>query len=423
MKTSIYTYVKTDRVGSNGEYDVYLLVKNGNGKFMVNTGLTSPGKLIGNEFPRGAKNGKVKTNALRRYMMMAEEILLRPSVSEMSNAELKALIQRDVFGIVSQNDKTLAYYIEMYAQEMKASTKRLYTLTADRVREYGDDTPDRISKTWLDGFEGYLRSRGLSVNGIGQKMRNIRAVMNWCIDEGVTQNYPFRGRRGYKIKEESKPVNNLSAQEFADLRDYPCEEWQRKYVDLFCLSTYLGGVNAGDLLLCKGLTKGRFVYVRRKTDKVNAQSIQSISIPVCKEAMAIINKYKGKDYLLDVMDGMTDYHTFVQHWNKALKKIGEVEVVPDKVGKLRKLAYKPLFPSLTTYSARYTFASVAANELDISEAVVAKCLGHSWSKQVTARYISHDQKKIDDAVFKVVEHLNKFKGRYNPLYLRNIFRG
>ena len=149
-------------------------------------------------------------------------------------------------------------------------------------------------------------------------MRCLRTVFNWCRDEGLTTNYPFKGRNGYKIREEETTPNNLTAQEFADLRDYPCEPWQQIYIDLFCLSVYLGGVNVGDLLLCKGLTNGKFVFVRRKTDKINS---------------SIIRK----------------------------------KIVPDKVGKMRKIERTPLFPKLTTYSARYTFASIAANDLDISE--------------------------------------------------------
>lgn len=416
MATKIYIYTDTSKTNSNGEYDVYFLAKNGNGKFMVSTGLSSPGKLVGMTFPAGTKNARVKTAALARMMANIEAILYRPGTGQMSNNELKQVIQEEVLGISVRKEKTLADYIIMYARKQtKESTKRLYSLTADRVNEYGRASIGEIDKEWLTGFEKYLYGRGLSTNGIAQKMRNIRTVINWCIDEGITQNYPFRGRNGYKIKEEEKEVNNLTAQEFADLRDYPCEEWQRKYIDIFCLSAYLGGVNIGDLLLCDGLTKGRFVYIRRKTDKVNAQSIRPISIPVCPEAKEIIERYKGKRYLLDIMDTMTDYHTFLQHMNKALKKVGPMEVVPDKVGRMRKIVYKPLFPAITTYSARYTFASVAANDLDISEATIAKCLGHAWSsgkKQVTSRYISHDQKKIDDCVKRVVDYLGTFKGRY-----------
>ena len=163
------------------------------------------------------------------------------------------------------------------------------------------------------------------------------------------------------------------------------------------LSFYLGGVNAGDLLLCKGLTNGRFVEKRQKTGEL-------IDVPVCPEAMQIIEKYKGKNYLLCVMDGYKDYHDFTSRWDKALKKIGTTEIVPDKVGRRRKVVYHPLFPHITTYTARYTFASIAANECEIPTETIGKCLAHAWSKNtVTARYISDDRRKVDQAFALVLD--------------------
>ena len=58
---------------------------------------------------------------------------------------------------------------------------------------------------------------------------------------------------------------------------------------------------------------------------------------------------------------------------------------------------------ITTYSARYSFASIAA-EIDIPRDVIALCLGHSWV-DVTSHYIAYDNKKIDDAVRKVVDYV------------------
>ena len=272
-----------------------------------------------------------------------------------------------------------------------------------------------IDVQWLTRFERFLRDeKGMSVNGIAQKMRNIRRVFNYCLEEGYQVHYPFKGHKGYKIKEVIPMPNDLTAQQIADIRDYPVEPWQEKYRDLFMLTFYLAGINAGDLLLCRGLHNGRLVFTRRKTDKVNATTVRPINLPVCTEAMDIINRYRGKDYLLDVMDSMASYKTFLQHWNKALKKIGPQRIVKDKLGKKRKIEYMPLFPRLSTYSARYSFASIAANDLDISERTIGKCFGHAWAEgdNVTSRYISHSQRNIDNAMARMAEYIGTFKGRY-----------
>ena len=41
--------------------------------------------------------------------------------------------------------------------------------------------------------------------------------------------------------------------------------------------------------------------------------------------MSIINKYKGENYLLDVLDQIKNYKEFAKQMNEALKRIGLVE--------------------------------------------------------------------------------------------------
>ena len=408
----ISIHINENKKKADGRMMVYLRIRDERNKeFLLSTELMTSTKFNGLEFPKSETGHTAKTSRLNAIYAKVEEFIIRNS--DMPLEELKENLLQ-LLGRKVKKVKVLVDYIEDYAATHKPSTAKLYMLTADRVREYDKDVDfDTLTKAWLEGFEKHLReNNGLSVNGIAQKMRNIRAVVNWCIDNDLTTNYPFRGRNGYHIKEEETPVNDLTAQEFADLRDYPCEPWQEVYRDLFCLSVYLAGINGGDLLLCDKAQKGYITYIRQKTNKKNATKVKPITVPVYKEAQAIINKYKGKKHLLYVMDEIKDYHTFMQHWDKALKKIGPKKIVPDKVGKLRKIEYHPILPDITTYSSRYTFASIAANDLDISEQTVGKCLGHAWSKEVTARYISSDQKKIDQTIRRVISYLNTFKGRY-----------
>ena len=389
----------------NEGYPVYYRVNDCNRKrILIASGMFSRVRFTGNEFPMQELDSGIKNTQAGNVMSRIERFL--KSNKDLYGEDLKKRLMAHIGKQekAPRKAKLFTDFCREYMEGMKPSTFTLYRLTVDRITEF--DRKARLTDidvTWLMGFDAYLRKKGLSTNGIAQ---------NYCICEGYQCIYPFKGHRGYKIREEIPEPNNLTAQQFADIRDYPVEPWQEKYRDLFCLSAYLAGVNAGDLLLCRGLRNGRFVFTRRKTDKVNAATIKPISLPVCKEAMDIINRYKGKDYLLDVMDNMADYKTFVQHWNKALKKIGPYEIVTDKVGKKRKIEYKPLFPNISTYSARYTFACVAANDLDISERTVGKCLGHTWAGNVTSRYISNDQRKIDDAVQRVVDYLGSFKGKY-----------
>ena len=182
------------------------------------------------------------------------------------------------------------------------------------------------------------------------------------------------------------------------LRDYPCADWCVLYRDLFMLSFYLCGMNAVDLLHLRkdDYCNGRIRYKRRKTGYL-------FDLPVV-DAAAIIERYMGAgELLLSPMERYTDYHDFVRRWNEGLRKIGPHDVVEDKIGKKRKVVYLPLFPSLTTYWARHSWATLATS-LDIPRDIVAECLGHSWA-DVTSIYIVSDTRRVDAAVRRVADAL------------------
>lgn len=171
-------------------------------------------------------------------------------------------------------------------------------------------------------------------------------------------------------------------------------------------------MNPVDLLSLKAdsIKDGHISFVRKKTDKEGCTRIRTITLPVLPEAQEIIKRYPSKEgWLTGFMDCRNDYRSFARACNEALQKVGPSWKVKDKVGKLRKMEYKPICPDITLYSARYSFGSIAANDLDISERTIGMCLGHSWSKNVTSRYISTDQRKIDNAVKMVVGY---FAGSY-----------
>ena len=315
----VYAYVDGRTRNAADELSVYIKVSNGRKwQFMVNSGMTTLVKFEGREFPKCDKNARVKTSVLNKKLLEVEEICLKNE--SVSRSELKALVMAAVSGRRPKERLLCDYVLEFGARKRAEGTRKLYELTAKKVMEFDRHaTIDSISVDWLQRFEeAYLPT--MTVNGLGIIMRNLRAVQNWCIDEGKTENYPFRR---FKIRQERVAIRDISIGQLVALRDWPCEPWQEIYRDLFMLSFYLCGVNAVDLLECKKLKNGRFVYHRRKTGKL-------YDLPVVPEARAIIDKYKGKDWLLCPLDTNKDYHTFLKHWNT------EDMVVEDSV------AYAPL---------------------------------------------------------------------------------
>ncbi|MFR9166829.1 MAG: hypothetical protein ACLVKO_11645 [Dysgonomonas sp.] len=121
----------------------------------------------------------------------------------------------------------------------------------------------------------------------------------------------------------------MAVDELVLLRDYPCEEYLEKYRDIFMLIFYLIGINIIDLLHLKEIRKGNIEYRRAKTGRL-------YTIKVLPEAQVIFDKYKGKDYLLDVLDVYSNYKDFTHRLNRNLKRIGRVEI--GKKGKKRNRA-------------------------------------------------------------------------------------
>ena len=408
----IYTYVSKARANADGSFPVYLIISTRQGRFFVNTGLTTCDRLVDMSFPKSDRNWKQKTVLLGKYYAEVESLCLTKDIAELSNAELKVRIQQEVFGISKKvKPTTLSDVVMAFAATKREHTRTMYELTARKVDGFlGVRTAKHagladVDAEWLDAFRRYYLDDGMSINGVGKELRNIRAVFNWARRKGMTQNYPFLD---YHIVEEETVPNNLSAEDLMRLRDYPCEGWQKPYVDFFFLSFYLAGMNPVDLLSLKAdaVSDGHITFVRQKTNKEGCGKIRTVTLPVVPEAQEIISRYPSREgYLLGFMDCRNTYRSFTRVCNDALQKIGPSRKVKDKVSKLRKIEYEPLFPDITLYTARYSFGSIAANDLDISERTIGMCLGHSWSKNVTSRYMATDQRKIDNAVKRVVEYL------------------
>lgn len=406
----IHPYVDTTRSNSDGTYPVYVVVKNKQGRFFVNTGLTTIDKLVGMLFPKADKAGKAKTTLLGKYLADIEVLCLQSELSQTDNKQLKKEIQEKVFGLVPKTS-TLSDYIYEFAGTKTEQTRSIYELTARKVLDFDRNASLSVNKEWIESFRSHYLEQGMSINGVGKELRNIRAVFNWARRRGLTQNYPFLD---YHIVEEETVPNNISVEDLRKLRDYPCETWQKPYVDFFFLSFYLAGINPVDLLSLKSdaIKDGHLTFIRQKTNKQGSTKIRTITLPVLPEAQEIIDRYPSEEgWLTGFMDCRNSYRSFARACNDALQKVGPSRKVKDKVGKLRKMEYEPICPEITLYSARYSFGSIAANDLDISERTIGMCLGHSWAKNVTSRYMATDQRKIDNAVRKVIGY---FAGRELP---------
>ena len=351
------------------------------------------------------ENEKKLNFFLSRFKLKVENILLDGqsegvfagmSASKVKDYILQLLTPSDIEG--EQPKDLFISCFKTFTTTKMNRTKELYDATLKRIYEYDHRCEEltfaEIDKTWILGFDSYMSKTSPSRNARNIHLRNIRAVFNYAIEEEITTSYPFR-----KIKLRNEPTikRSLSVKQIREL--FACEPWSiyQEYLDIFKLMFYLCGINLIDLfnLTDKNVVNGRLEYKRAKTSKL-------YSIKIEPEALYIINRYKGENYLLNIHDRYKNHKDYMQHINKGLSRLGPIiskasNGVP---------VMKPICSSLSTYWARHTWATIAA-ELDIPKETIAAGLGHNIGSPITSIYIDFNLKKVDEANRKIIDHILK----------------
>lgn len=306
------------------------------------------------------------------------------------------IIEDELFGKKRDLKRFVDYMHDFHNLKDNKGTKSVYQTTINKILEYDEAcTFDTMTLDWMRKFECWMKESGMKANAYAIHLRNIRSVFNYAIDEEITTLYPFRK---FKIKKEETRKRSLTAQQLVTLRDCECEDHQKRYRDIFMLMFYLIGINSVDLFAAKKLENDRLEYKRAKTNKL-------YSIKVEPEAMEIINRYKGDQYLLNISDTYSNYKDFVKRMNVGLKQIGNFK----RVGRGGKKERDSLFPDISLYWAHHTWATIAAS-LDIPKETISQALEHEIGSHVTSIYIDFDRKKIDEANRKVIDYLNQVQG-------------
>lgn len=246
-----------------------------------------------------------------------------------------------------------------------------------RKLQFSDITPD-----WLDAFDRYLISYCPSLNSRSIHMRNIRTIYNYAINHNLTgAPYPFRQ---FKIKSAPSTPTALTLEQLRALWHYtPATDAQAYALDIFKLIFALIGINMADLCRLVKVSQGRINYTRLKTGRV-------YSVKVEDAAKRLIEAHRGKKHLVDILEHYKSVHVATTMINRHLKDIAS------DLG----------LPAITTYTARYTWATLAAS-IDVPIEVISQALGHTYGMAVTLGYIMPDRRKVDEANSKVLGEVLK----------------
>ena len=289
-----------------------------------------------------AFNRSMLTRKLQLDKVLAE-LSESPMIERMTIAEIKTYLTNQEAAPVEVTVTFQSFYNKHLTNVINEKYKSVYETMYSKLSKFRDIETlllEDITLPFVTEFDIFMQKSGMSTNARSVYMRTLRTIINRALDEELITNYPFRR---FKIKTEATVKRSLDVEELRELINYPVEEHQEKYRDMFLLIFFLIGINTVDLFSLDKITKGRVEYRRAKTKHL-------YSIKIEPEAMAILNRYKGTDLLLNVTDTYARYSDFSKKLNKNLQEIGEVK----RVGLGGKKERKPLFPDLTTYWARHT---------------------------------------------------------------------
>ena len=249
-------------------------------------------------------------------------------------------------------------------------------------------TFDDIDASQMLSYESYLKKQGLCSNTTSFYMRNLRAIYNQAVKQGLTpQNHPFSTVYTGIAKTVKRAVN---AKEFQQIKSVtlPPNSFAALSRDIFLFSFYTCGMSLIDIAnLKKTDLQGEYlIYCRQKT----GQQIRIHWEPCMQE---LVNKYHKDDspYLFSLIacpgiDEERQYQNRIHLINHHLKKLGE------ELG---------LSSKLTSYVARHSWASIAKSQ-NVPVAAISEAMGHT-SERTTRIYLKwFDNTLVDNANQKVL---------------------
>ena len=254
----------------------------------------------------------------------------------------------------------------------------------------------------VEGFNGWMRARGLKPNTQSFYNRALRAVFNRARAGWGPE--LFGGVYTGNDKTAKRSVPSETVRSLRLLKAETLSPGVALARDLFLFSVYACGISFVDMvyLTQENLQEGFLVYTRRKTGR-------RITVRITEEMAEILQRYENerKGYLFPFLDrrrsAVENYRRYCSAlvvYNRNLKELGRL------VGR-----------RLSSYTARHTWASVAYREAGSPVSVISAALGHT-SERTTRIYLAElDGRQVTALQVTVAEILDSGPGNEKSLSL------
>lgn len=368
------------------------------------------------------KTGKIKSQGIRDEI---ETIIqkYRKTIVRIGK-EVNTIAIDDLRNIlVTQSDINIDFveFAKQHVADLKARGKSQHkniTAALNSITAFAGNKIlfNHITADFLRKYEAWLRSspgrrtpakntkkqKSIGIRGITLYIGIIRKLINEAKliynDEdrniiNITVN-PFAR---YKLPIESPPDKRaLTIDEIKIILSYqpdPVHKRMKLALDCYKLSFYMIGINAVDLYNASpGIENNIFTYNRAKT-KDRRKDQARIQIRIEPETKQLFDYYtdKTKSRQFDFYKRYASSENFNHALRKGLKQLSEVLNIP----------------KIDFYSARHTWATIAANDCRIDINTVHKALNHvNNDLNITYTYIKDDFTNIWEANRKVIDYLN-----------------
>ena len=277
-------------------------------------------------------------------------------------------IDNQVITIEKVFDEVIDGYVMKYnAGNCNKSTISRYVTTKQHFIEYvgnidiQDVTPNSVTRLYD------CLSAKMANNTVVQRMKCLKKVLQYAVDEGYTKTSPFK----MKMKIDKLEYHPLTSEQINIIKNKEITITRLLRIrDLFLFQCYTGLAYVDMASLKREDIKDGYIQKNRMKTSVKAV------IPLLDGAKDILEKY---NYELPVLSN--------QKYNSYLKELGDICGIEQ---------------TLTTHLARHTFATICINNMiDIN--VIAKMMGHS-STRITLSTYAHMQ---NNTVLQQRDILNK----------------
>lgn len=303
--------------------------------------------------------------------------------------ELNILLLKEI----KKEKQTLFEFVDSFIKEQKqikaSGTIKAYQNILNYLKSYCEykncklDFED-IDLNFYNSFINYMTvKQKLAQNTIGNKIKNLKVIMNEATDRGLNKNIDFKNKRFKKVSEETDKIY-LNTTELSTIYslDLTKNKSLEKVRDLFVLGCFTG-LRFSDFTQLKkeNIIDGNKIKIR--TQKTN----DTVVIPVHSYVKEILEKYDG-----GIPEPLSN-----QKMNEYIKKVGAKAEIKEMTmtsitrgGEIERVTTEK-YKLISTHTARRSFAT-NLYLADVPAITIMKITGHKTDKSFL-RYIRISQEE------------------------------